>query len=67
MPDEEKGPYHTISGIMLLRTGRIPKEGDTVAGNGWSFEIVDMDRKRIDKVMASRTPVPADVPALLSS
>lgn len=58
---------HTLSGMMLLPSGRIPKEGDTVAWDGWSFEIADMDRKRVEKVLASRTPVPADVPALLSS
>jgi putative hemolysin len=52
--------------MMLLLAGRIPKEGDTVAWDGWSFEIVDMDRKRVDTVLASGTPVPADIPALLS-
>lgn len=54
VPEEERGRYHTLSGMMMLLSGRLPKEADTVFWEGWSFEIVDMDGKTIDKVLASR-------------
>ncbi|MCE2950316.1 MAG: hemolysin family protein [bacterium] len=54
VPEEERGRYHTLSGMMMLLTGRLPKVADTVTWEGWRFEIVDMDGKTIDKVMATR-------------
>lgn len=54
-PEEDRGRYHTLSGMMMLLTGRLPKEGDITTWEAWKFEIVDMDGKRIDKVLA--TPV----------
>ena len=56
VPDEERGRYHTLSGLMMLLTGRLPKEGDTVNWEQWRFEIVDMDGRTIDKVLATRLP-----------
>jgi len=54
VPEEERGRYHTLSGMMMLLTGRLPKVADNVTWEGWRFEIVDMDGKTIDKVMATR-------------
>jgi putative hemolysin len=54
VPEEARGRYHTLSGMLMLLTGRLPKEGDTVNWEGWRLEIVDMDGKTIDKVLASR-------------
>jgi putative hemolysin len=56
VPDEERGRYHTLSGMMMLLTGRLPKVTDTVTWEGWRLEIVDMDGRTIDKVLASRLP-----------
>ena len=53
VPEEEKGRYHTLSGMFMLLSGKLPREGDKVAWENWDFEIVDMDRKTIDKVLAS--------------
>ncbi|MBA3059834.1 MAG: hemolysin family protein [Gammaproteobacteria bacterium] len=53
VPEEERGRYHTLSGMMMLLTGRLPKVADTTEWQGWKFEIVDMDGKTIDKVLAS--------------
>jgi putative hemolysin len=39
---------------MMLLLGRLPQITDTVEWDGWRFEIVDMDGKRVDKVLASR-------------
>lgn len=54
VPEEERGRYHTLSGMMMLLTGRLPKVADAVNWEGWHFEIVDMDGKTIDKVLATR-------------
>ncbi|MNY52806.1 Transporter associated domain protein [compost metagenome] len=61
MPEEEKERYHTLSGMLLLLLGRLPQIADRVEWGDWRFEIVDMDGKRIDKVLASRLP-PEDGP-----
>ncbi len=52
VPEEDRGRYHTLSGMMMLLTGRLPKVADHVSWEGWRFEIVDMDGKTIDKVLA---------------
>jgi putative hemolysin len=57
IPLPEKRVYHTVAGLMLERFGRLPKAGEHVEFAGWRFEIVDLDGRRIDKVLASRPPV----------
>ncbi len=52
VPEEDKERYHTLSGMMMLLLGRLPQTTDHVEWEGWRFEIVDMDGKRIDKVLA---------------
>jgi putative hemolysin len=64
VPDEERGRYHTLSGLMMLLTGRLPKVTDMVTWEGWRLEIVDMDGRSIDKVLASRLPQDAVDPAV---
>ncbi|MCC6070828.1 hemolysin family protein [Massilia sp. GCM10020059] len=54
LPEESRGRYNTLSGMMLLLLGDIPTTGETCAWGGWQFEIVDLDGLRIDKVLASR-------------
>ena len=61
VPEEDKERYHTLSGMLLLLLGRLPQTADAVQWEDWKFEIVDMDGKRIDKVLASRVP-PEDGP-----
>jgi putative hemolysin len=46
--------FETLSGLILWRLGRIPRPADRVEWRGWRFEVVDMDGRRIDKVLASR-------------
>ena len=50
-PEEDKQRYHTLSGMMLLLLGRVPSTGNYADWAGWRFEVVDMDGKRIDKVL----------------
>jgi putative hemolysin len=54
VPEEERGRYHTLSGMLMLLSGRVPKVADTAEWEGWRLEIVDMDGKTIDKVLAQR-------------
>ena len=54
IPEEGRGGYHTLSGMMMLLLGKIPSTGEHANWEGWRFEVVDMDGKRIDKVMAHR-------------
>ena len=67
VPDEQRGRYHTLSGMMMLLTGKLPSETDSVQWEGWQFEVVDMDGKTIDKVLASRLPEPEILPEGASS
>jgi putative hemolysin len=46
--------YQTLAGFLLQQFGAIPDVGDRVEAEGWRFEIVDLDGRRIDKVLASR-------------
>ncbi len=62
VPDEERGRYHTLSGMLMLLIGRLPKEQDAVVWEGWRLEIVDMDGRTIDKVLATRVPLPTEDP-----
>lgn len=52
--DMASGEYHTVAGFVLARLGRIPKAGDIVTWRGLRIEVVDMDGKRIDKVVVVR-------------
>lgn len=54
VPEEDKGKYHTLSGLILLILERMPNPGDSVTWESWKLEVVDMDGKRIDKVLATR-------------
>ena len=54
VPEEERGRYHTLSGMMMLLTGRMPKVSDKVVWEGWRLEVVNTDGRTIDKVLATR-------------
>ena len=54
VPEEDKGLYHTLSGLMMWLLGRMPRTGDIMTWESWSLEIVDLDGQRIDKVLASK-------------
>ena len=50
----EDGDYDTVAGFVLSRSRSIPSAGDFFVWQGWRFEVVDMDGRRIDKVLVSR-------------
>jgi putative hemolysin len=59
LPEEERGRYNTLAGMIMLLLGRLPRCTDSVEWEGWRFEVIDLDGKRVDKVLA--TTVPGDV------
>ena len=48
--------FHTAAGFALDRIGYLPEVGEHFDEQGWRFEILDLDGRRIDKVLATRTP-----------
>jgi len=54
VPEDEAGAYHTIGGFVMARLGRVPKAADHFEWGGMRFEVMDMDGRRIDKVLVSR-------------
>ncbi|MGI6655284.1 MAG: hemolysin family protein [Desulfobulbus sp.] len=56
LPGEGSGRYHTLAGLALFLLGRIPTEADRFEAAGWLFEVVDMDRNRVDKVLVQPRP-----------
>jgi len=52
--DEEDRDFQTLGGFLMSRLGRIPAVSDQVESGGWRFEIMDMDKRRVDKVLATR-------------
>ena len=46
--------YQTVAGFLLSRFGRIPDVGDRIEAEGWRFEVLDLDGRRIDKVLAAK-------------
>jgi putative hemolysin len=56
LPEGDSDTFHTLAGMLMLLMGRIPRTGDKAQWGDWQFEVVDMDGKRIDKVLATRLP-----------
>lgn len=56
VPEEDKGRYHTLSGLMMWLLGRLPQTGDVGTWEDWRLEVVDLDGKRVDKVLAMKLP-----------
>jgi putative hemolysin len=51
LPEDEDGGYQTLGGLIMTHLGRIPKTADHFEWEGYRFEVVDMDGKRVDKVL----------------
>jgi len=63
LPDEESGGYQTLGGLVMLQVGRVPVTGDTFETEGYQFEVMDMDGKRVDKVLVTKVDKPEEKPA----
>jgi putative hemolysin len=56
LPDEDRGRYNTLAGMIMLLLGRLPATTDAVEWDGWRFEVVDLDGHRVDKVLVQKLP-----------
>jgi putative hemolysin len=54
--EREREPFQTLAGYIVNRLDRLPDEGETFRAGAFEFEVVDMDRQRIDKVLIRRLP-----------
>jgi putative hemolysin len=52
--DMQPEDYSTLAGMIIEELGHIPTPGETDTLHGWCFEVVDLDGRRIDKVLARR-------------
>jgi putative hemolysin len=53
LPEEDRGRYNTLAGMIMLLLGRLPRTADAVEWEDWRFEVVDLDGKRVDKVLVT--------------
>ena len=61
LPGEDENAFNTLGGLMMFVLGRIPAVADQFEAAGFRFEVVDMDKNRVDKVLLSRiTPIADD-------
>jgi len=58
LPEEDRGRYNTVAGLLMSVSGHLPAVAERIECAGWMFEVVDLDGKRIDKVLASRIRSP---------
>jgi putative hemolysin len=54
LPREMAGEYDTVAGLMLHQMGQIPDLGAAFTAEGFRFEVIDLDGRRIDKVLVTR-------------
>ena len=57
LPHEADADFQTLGGFVVTQFGRIPAAADWFEWGGWRFEVVDMDRRRVDKVLVARAGV----------
>jgi putative hemolysin len=60
--DTEEMEYDTLAGFILHQLERIPKVGEVLEWKGFTFEVVDMDGHRIDKVLVTIQPEAESAP-----
>jgi putative hemolysin len=54
LPQEDRGRYNTLAGLLMAVSGQLPCVGETIECADWRFEVVALEGKRIDKVLARR-------------
>lgn len=62
LPDEEKIGYQTVSGFLMSQLDGIPVSGQSFNWQNWHFEVMDMDGRRVDKILVSRIPAEHKAP-----
>jgi putative hemolysin len=52
LPEEERGRYNTLAGLLIFVAGHLPEVGERIDCGDWSFEVLALDGRRIDRVLA---------------
>jgi putative hemolysin len=60
LPEEERGRYNTVAGLLMAVSGHLPAMGERIECAGWVFEVLALDGKRIDQLLARPLPQDAD-------
>lgn len=60
LPDEDKGRYNTVAGLMQAVAGELMQLSESVECAGWKFEVLALEGRRIDQVLI--TPLPPEEP-----
>ena len=53
LPDEDRDIYNTVAGLVMAISGDLPRVGDRVECGEWQLEVVDLDGRRIDKLLVT--------------
>ena len=53
LPEEDRGRYNTVAGLLMSVSGAMPQAGERIECVGWRFEVVALEGKRIDKLLAT--------------
>jgi putative hemolysin len=62
LPHEGEAEYQTAGGFVITQLGCIPAPGEAFEWNGWRFEVAEMDRRRVDKLVIGRAAVATSSP-----
>lgn len=54
LPDEDKGLYNTLAGLLMAQSGRLMQVGESVACAGWRFDVLELEGRRVAQVHAQR-------------
>jgi putative hemolysin len=54
LPDEGEGHYNTLAGLLMAVAGHLPQMAERIECNGWRFEVLALEGKRVERVKASR-------------
>ena len=52
LPQEDRGRYNTLAGLLMAISGQLPEVGEKIECGHWQFEVTDLEGRRIDKVLA---------------
>ncbi|MCC7370570.1 MAG: HlyC/CorC family transporter [Chloroflexi bacterium] len=58
LSDDERGAFRTVGGLVMRELNRVPSAGDTIVWRGLRVEVIDMDGRRVDKVLISPPATP---------
>ena len=59
LPEDGRGRYNTVAGLLMSVSGQLPVVGERIECAGWVFEVVALDGRRIDRVVAHAGTEPA--------